>query len=423
MIVQVFEPGEGGHFTNYIEALLPALTQLLEEARIRKIVITTRRSHLDAPAFKNQLLRYASKVHFDASLPSLAHTPRSARALAAALLESIARFQPDYLIATTADFESVVLAIRSVMRRRTFPKELHSVGVFHYGYAGMATSLADHFKDGVYRFSWRFSPWSELRIVNPLFYEALRKSEKVAPARLSVLPHPVKRFARIEKAAARETLGIPVDGRYLGCAGIVDRRRAIPELLAAFREATSLRTDRLLLAGCLCEPYKALIERDFADLQRDQRLIVLDRYLTESELNAGLCALDVAALTYYPRPNLSANLLEAVAAHRPVIADSSGYTGMAVKRFDLGWSCDIRDPASLASTIHTALEASGEYRPSARTERLMAFHDPKNYAASVLSALYVSVGLASPELKTWEWATGLAEGPSSAAGRSPGIAT
>jgi glycosyltransferase involved in cell wall biosynthesis len=409
MLVQIFEPSAGGHHTSYIQALLPSLIELLDARQIREVVVTTSRSHRDSAAFQSKLLPYSGKVHFDASLPSLPHDLSSTRALASALLESIRRYRPDYLIATTADIESVALAVRAVMGRDVFPKRLHSVGLFHYGCAGMVGSTRDHFKDAVYRFSWSHSPWTEVQMVNPLLYEALKRFKTESASRIRVLPHPVERFAHIEKATARRMLGIPIEGRYLGYVGTLDRRKAAPELLAAFRDADLFGTDRLLLAGSMNEEYKALIASSFADLVAAQRIIILDRYLLDDEMQTCFSALDTAAVTYYPRTGLSASLLAAIAAQRPVIADVRGYTGMAIKRFGLGWTCNVKVHRELKSAIEAGFQHGPSYRSSEATARLLDFHDPRNYVNTVLGGLYERIGMSVPQVRTWEWATALCD--------------
>ena len=61
---------------------------------------------------------------------------------------------------------------------------------------------------------------------------------------------------------------LDTEGRYLGLLGSLDRRKAVPELLAAFREAQLAPTDRLLLAGGLDPAYAALIAEHYNDLLR-----------------------------------------------------------------------------------------------------------------------------------------------------------
>jgi glycosyltransferase involved in cell wall biosynthesis len=408
MIVQIFEPFRGGgHFTNYIRALLPQLTDLLHRSLIRRVVVTISQAHRDSSAFTDQLLPFASSVEFESSLP-LAGGLTKSPALAKTLFESISRIRPDYLIATTADLLSVGLASRALIAQ-SLPAKTHSIGIFHYSYGQMAKQsgnryMSGHLKDELFRFGRKFANWSEVQIVNPLAYERLIRLG-ADPRRVRLLPHPVDRSLLIDKVAARRQLKIPLDGRYIGSIGASDDRKAIPELLSAFRSATSARSDRVLLAGHLHEPYKALIEREYRDLVSQERLIILNRYLSTDELGAALCASDVAAITYYSGTGLSANLLQAAGARRPVVAGASGYSGMAVQGFELGWSCNVLDHNDLVATIRTALEGSQDYRSGEKRARLIAFHDPKNYAASILGALYERIGLPAPPLKSWAWAT------------------
>ena len=407
MIVHIFESGCGGHHTTYIRSLLPALTELRHRGHIQRILVTISHAHFASPDFADKLSQFSSSVDFDASLPDFDFRIRSSHAAAAALLTSISRVRPDYLIAPTADFLTVGLAGRSINPAEPMPGGVHSVGLFHLGFGRSAVTARDRLKDSVFSISRHVSRWSDVRIVNPLVYECLIRRGAL-PERYSMLPDPVARPPQLDRFTARRVLGIPVDGFYIGSIGSSDHRKAIPELLSAYRAATSQRTDRLLLAGRLYGPHQSLIERDYADLVRQERLIVLNRYLTSDELTACRSAIDVASVMYYPKPELSANILEAAFTCRPVIACAHGYTGMIIDRFKLGWSCDPRDSEAFVATIRTALAHGSEYRPSDGLSRLIQFHDPKNYTNTVLSPLFVKVGLRAPELTSWEWTTALA---------------
>jgi glycosyltransferase involved in cell wall biosynthesis len=405
MIVQIFEPFQGGgHFTSYIRSLLQPLVDLVRRGLIQKVVVTISREHRESSAFADQLASFSDDVEFDASLPVL-WAFKESPVLAKALLDSVSGHQTDYLVVTTADLVSVGLVARSLIGE-LLSKRAHTVGIFHKSYGQLTQHGGDGYitsrvKDEMLRFGRRFAPWSEVKIVNPLDYERLKRRGGNVN-RVGLLPHPVDRLPHVRKIEARRTLQIPLDGRYIGCIGTSDKRKAIPELLSAFRAATTRQNDRLLLAGHLDEAYGALIDREFSDLVREKRLIVLNRYLTTDELTVALCALDVSAVAYYPGTGLSANLLQAACAGVPVIAGHAGYSGMAVARFKLGWSCDVYEHGGFIATIRTALTESENFFRTKELDRLTAFHDPSNYARSVLRALYERLNVEVPPLTSWE---------------------
>ncbi|MBC7881131.1 MAG: glycosyltransferase [Anaerolineae bacterium] len=426
MKVQIFEQLTGGHYTEYIHYLLPTLVRLIDEKLINEVVVTITPKHLKSDSFQHQLSKFSSSVHFDPCLqevnPCLSLDPRllvkSPTSFISALqrrtqietnlINSVHRIKPDYLISTTAETQSSITgSLKSLLGRQFLPKHIRSQGIFHYGSGGTATSIVDTIKDLCYRSMWKHSPWSRLLFVNPLIYEHLKQQGTSFAKRFDLVPNPVPTFTSVDKTSARKALKIPMEGRYIGFIGSIDARVAIPELIAAFRAATSNPTDRLLLAGRILPRYKKLLEEEFKALIEHKRLILIDRYLDLEEINLGYSALDAVSLLYYKRANLSANLLKAVSAQRPAIANDYGYTGMMVKRFDIGWSCDVSDHQALVATLRKSLEACEAYHVNERTSRLIQFHHPDNYAATVLKDLH---SLVMPDHhnqpKTWEWVIG-----------------
>jgi glycosyltransferase involved in cell wall biosynthesis len=409
MKIQVIEHFEGGHHSNYIKALLPDLSTLVQQKTIDDVVVTLTNQHFAMLQKQGVVAEFEPSIQFDPSLPRMSSGPslKERRIITQNALNAIARQQPNYLISTSADFESLFYGIHHRLGLKALPKEAKSVGIFHYGYAGSTNGFSSYIKQLFYSFAWKNANWSRLLMVNPTVYEALTQNNKSARRRIGLLPDPVEPIASLDKTTARTALNLPTDGRYVGFVGAMDMHKAIPELVAAWKAANLNSSDRLLLAGKLYAPYRQLIEQDYADLLAQNRIILLDRFLSADELAAGYSALDVVAILYYRRPNLSANLLKAIATKRPAIVDNYGYTRMMVERFKVGWACDITNCAELASTLATALEKSANYTPDAATERLMQFHHPSNFSNTILQNL---AGLLpsddTRESKTWEWVCG-----------------
>jgi len=406
MKIQLFEQFAGGHHTNYIEALLPELSELVNKKLVDEVIVTITHKNYCSLQAQKDLSEYSKLIQFDTSLPEV--SPKTSlsqrRKVAANLMKAVSRISPNYLISTSADYESSIFAVKEFFKMQTLPKTLHSSGIFHYGYAGAVADYADYAKQLIYSFTWRNSPWSRLLTVNPIIYEDLVHQGNSLSKRIEVAPDPVPSSVYFDKETARKILNIPTDGRYIGFVGSMDNRKAIPEIIAAFKDAELSSTDYLLLAGRLSPEYKQIIEREFTELINKNRLIILDRHLTSNELIAGFCSVDVAAILHYKRPNLSENLLKAIAARRPVITNNYGYTGMIVERFGVGWSCDVTDHQALVSTLKRGLDESESYVVNAKTERLIQFHHPNNFANTMLLGLKDLLSLDSMnQIKTWEW--------------------
>lgn len=413
MKIQVFEQFEGGHHTNYIEALLPELARLVDKKIIDQVVITVTQKHFTALQASAVVQQVSDLIQFDPSLPRVSPNPswKERKQITNHLLNAIKQHQPDYLISTSADYESLFLAIRRWFGLPSLPKQLISLGIFHYGYVGAAgTKRSDRIKQLIYSFAWKNSTWSRLLMVNPMVYEALSQKNFPLRQRIGLLPDPVPSSIYSDKITARKMLNLPTEGRYVGFIGVMDARKAIPELLAAWQAAQSDANDYLLLAGQIDPGYRQLLETEYSELLQQGRIILLDQHLSPDQLIAGYSALDVVAVVQYQRSNLSANLLKAIAAGRPAIVDRYGYTGMLVERFQVGRACDVTNHADLTATLKMVLADSLNYTLSANAKRLIQFHHPNNFAHTVLEGL---AGLLPPdyssETKSWEWVCNLAE--------------
>jgi len=401
--VQIFEPFSGGHQTEYVAFLLPTLVRLRAAGQLERIVLTTTSRHRDTAAFAELLEPFASNVDFD--VVAAGDIYGSGRTVADILLDAVKRNTPDYLISTSADNGALALAVRCLAGSDFRSRRITSVGVLHYGSPRPLRGVRNRLTAAAQTFARRFGPWSELHVVNPMLYETTMRQGRWAEDRVKLLPHPVAVQSVIAKAAARQSLGIPVDGAYIGQIGKSDGRKAIPELLAAFRAAELPADRRILLAGTQYAPHRALIAEHYADMVRDGRLIVLDRYLPREELFVATCAMDVISVAYYT-DQLSANLLAAVAAGRPVIGQRTGYTGMIIDAFGVGYATDIRDPRDFATSVTAAFAAGPDFRLSPAAQRLLHFHDPQHFVDTLLRPLYARLGLAPVRSPSWNWALG-----------------
>jgi glycosyltransferase involved in cell wall biosynthesis len=395
MIAQVFEPFSGGHHTLYVSVILPALVRLLDEGKLDRVILTTTDRHRDSASFASALAKFESKVVFD--VVEAGDIYAKGHKVTGMLVDSIERNKPDYLVATSADNGALSLALRGLLGSHTAPRDMISIGIMHYGSYERQHGMANRARDMVQRFSRKFSPWSHIYFVNPLLYDHLKRTD----TRIKLLPHPVEPQPAVLKAYARTSLQLPVLGTYLGKIGQSNGTKAIPELLAAFRAASLPADHRLLLAGKIHPPYRELIDREYADLVREGRLMFFDRHLRPEELHFAARAVDVIAIPDYTG-NLSSTLLEAVAAERPVLADRGGYTGTVVERFGLGYAANQRDHASYTAALVAAMETSQDFVLSAEARRLLDYHDPLNFVETLLQPLYARLGITTRLTPSWD---------------------
>jgi len=405
MRVMLFEQWYAGHHFHYVAALIPPLLEI----GVDVVVAISPRGH-NSREFASLIAPYRPRIAIDSSVPdALPWMPLRQRArLLQNLRDAVKRNAPDHVLVPSADGQTIAMGPLRLLGLGTLPGGAVGEAGIHYGLGAAARNFKERFKSCVYEMSCSAATWDRLHFVNPITYEAVIRRFPQMSQRCDVFPHPVLGYPGGDKLSARDRLGVPRDGRYVGFAGKLDERKSIDALLAAFRNAGA-PMDRLLLAGELSERWRRLIACEYHDLVAAHRLIVLDRYLEDDEFTQVYAALDLVAVPYPEFGSASGTLLEAVIAGRPVITSDFGWSGMMCRRFGLGWACSMRDIESFAATLKTALNGVTDYRVSPGAQRLIEFHRPANFARFWLSGVRSRLGLLpDPDQRSWSWVLELA---------------
>jgi glycosyltransferase involved in cell wall biosynthesis len=210
----------------------------------------------------------------------------------------------------------------------------------------------------------------------------------------------------MDRQDARRLLGIPADGRYVAMIGALEPRKGIEELLAAVERASLAAQDRVLLVGKATPPIRALLDAGHDRLLRQQRIIVLDRYVSDEELGAAFFAADVIAVTHPRQIGSSGTLVRAAAAERYLLTSNFGWVGWVNQFFQLGVSVNVADTDALAAALKTALDESATYQRTEAANRFCQYHTVDNQKAHWLRELGEQFGLSGGVLGhrlDWEW--------------------
>ncbi|MGP1346958.1 MAG: glycosyltransferase family 4 protein [Phycisphaerales bacterium] len=383
MRVTIFEYSDGGHRLTYVRQILNALAG---QAGLQISVVVSSGA-AQSEAFRHQVEPWKDRFPVRV-VPGDYRAGARRRDLfklavkkIEALGEAIALTRPEFLILPTADGIAPLLALRSGV--------VEGVGsvAFVIHNAGFAHPAGNWMEMVSARTSIELTgrvPNARLHFVNALGWDYLHDRGHRFAERSDVLPDPVDAQTPREKRGARSRLGLPDDGVLIVSAGVQDRRKGIHFLvrsLAHLPERTLERT-RLVLAGRCTED----IARDLGSLPQRiaDRVIRIDRYLSDDELCDALSAADLVATCHPRHMGLSNIALRAVSLERPVLASDWGWLGSMVPRFDLGWSGAISDPESYAGTIVQGIEGAPDWRPSEATRALVGFHQPENFKANIL---------------------------------------
>jgi glycosyltransferase involved in cell wall biosynthesis len=398
MRVLVYEQFHSGHYYHFVRYLLPELLKITDD-----VVVSITRQGRESTEFAAILAPFLGQVTFDATLPyGHDRVIRDEKwKLHADLREAVRRNEPDYVLLPSGDQQTRVMGLFRLAGLGGLPGRCPGEVGIHMGRGAGASDLGQ-IRDRVDEFRLACSGWTRVHVMNLLFHERIQ-ARAGALARMSdLLPHPVMP-GRFEKTEARRRLGLEQGGRLMGIAGLIDYRKAVPEVLAAFRQACGKTSDRLLLAGPLDERHRQTIVGAYRDLVEAGRVVLLDRLLSADEIQAALSAMDFVCVPYPGFVEISGVLLEGLAAGRPVLANNLGWCEAIVKRFGVGWTCDVRDPSALARAIATAFAECGSFRQNEATSRLLAFHTPENFSLRYLRALRERAGLSPAPTRSWSW--------------------
>jgi glycosyltransferase involved in cell wall biosynthesis len=210
----------------------------------------------------------------------------------------------------------------------------------------------------------------------------------------------------MDRQEARRRLAIPTSGRYVAMIGTLEPRKGIEELLAAVERASLADDDRVLLVGKTKPPIRELLQDQYDRLVRQQRLLVIDRYVSDDELGAAFFAADVVAVTHPRQIGSSGTLVRAAAAERYLLTSDFGWVGWVTQQFQLGTSVNVTDVDALSAALSTALECSHEYRHTEAANRFCQYHTVENQKAHWLREMGGQFGLPTGALGDrldWDW--------------------
>ena len=268
------------------------------------------------------------------------------------------------------------------MRKVQWPEGVEAEGLYFRGrFAYPVERWSKHLTRAVSRWLIPHANWNILHMLDPIAFEKLKQECPDLAGRLRLMPDPVEAVTQIDRLEARLRLTIPSAGRYLGCFGVLTPRKGIEYILPAFRQAQLSETDRLLLAGPMGPSIRSLIEQEFGDLLRQERIVTIDRYLNIDELMLAVMAVDVVCTPYPFQMGSASFVIRAAAAQRLLLASDFGWQGWAVPRFQLGTTVRVQDIKAFAAAIRKSLDGSDMAAPAAMAERFIQYHSPQNFQA------------------------------------------
>jgi glycosyltransferase involved in cell wall biosynthesis len=389
---------DGGHYLNYVQYLIQAFVLLGCE-----IVVALPNPAPESVQFEMYLSPHRSRFRLE-FIPScddaiskwrMIHTDaRVFRAL-------IDRVKPDAVYVPSLERMAQSLAWWLALRQSRLSR-LHCEALLLGLPAAYGMSRRPLF---ITKMALRAMPFDIVHYIDPIAFDwVLSKVGGKAGRKARLIADPIEPLSLPTRSKSRAMLGLPEHKKLIMSIGMQDHRKGVDYLIGACARWQPAEPASIVLAGPLSAQIRQLVTNDYRHLVDDGRLIVLDRYLSNEEINACCAAGDLIATLYRPLPLPSSIVLHAVTAGKMVLAANNGWLAYMVSKFSLGRLCDPQDPELLAEMLDPALHEAEGYQISAAAKRLVEFHRSENFVLQWRRELSRIIGKSEDAaLRDWNW--------------------
>lgn len=300
-----------------------------------------------------------------------------------------------HLLVPSGDGIAQAIGTASLVGYRPYGQEVSSEALLtklSLAYSGATR----HYPTWLMRAGLQRSPWSRLHLIDILAYQWLRNRAPGLARRVRMIPDPVEPVEVVSKEVARKKVGLPVEGRYLVCPGILIKRKGIGLLLKAFLGSRGRATDRILLAGPVGPDVASTLEQpECVQLIEEKRLIVMNEYLDTERLGTVICAGDVTVCPYPEQPHPSSIAVKSIACHRPVLGANSFWLGTMIPAFGMGWTVPVHDAEEFCRVIPRVLDEAHAWRRTGLADRLVAYQTAERFRDCWASGIKERMGIAT----------------------------
>jgi glycosyltransferase involved in cell wall biosynthesis len=400
MKVLVFEPNHNGHRFEFAGHLIRELSAMHVE-----IVLSTSHVALRSEEFATFLLPLQSQFEVDV----VCESTEQHGCLKAAMIafdwfsKSLSRVNPDHAFVLDASGLTQVATIKSrLLSSRFLVEKFRNTEALlmsgRFGYSPETVGLGSR----VSELAVQFHPWLTAFHLDPYQVQYLSRNSSAA---VELLPDPVASVTYCSKTEARSSLGLPLNGRYIGCSGWIQRAKGCDLLVQAFANAVPrLEADcRLLLAGVFRDGIDEWINTTYRDLVLSKRIIALNKFLSPNEIDWAIQAMDTVCLPYHRVYQSSGVFLRAISQSKPVLANDCGWMSRTLSDLQMGSACDVNDLSAFSNAIVQTMGNEG-LEQSDRLRRFLQFHSVENFVATWTKKLRAKMGLEpSGNLLSWNW--------------------
>jgi glycosyltransferase involved in cell wall biosynthesis len=390
---------DSGHYLNYVQYLVQAFAPLGCE-----IVIAVPNAAPESAQFKRYLSPYQSRFRLEV-IPSREYATsmwRMVKTDARVFRALIDRVKPDAVYLPTADGAAQSLALSRLALLQSGLSQVHSEALLLRVPAAYGMSRRPAFFT---KMAIRAMPFDLMHYIDPVTFDwVLNKVGGKTARRARFIADPIETLPLPTRSKARAMLRLPEHKKLIMSIGMQDHRKGVDYLIGACARWQPAEPASIVLAGKLSPQIRELVTNEYRHLVDDGRLIVLDRYLSNEEINTCCAAGDLIATPYRPHPHPSAIVLYAASAGKMVLAANNGWFAYMVPKFSLGGLCDPQDPEMLAEMLDLALHEAEAYKVSAAATRLVEFNRSENFVLQWRRELSRLMGKSEgPPPRDWNW--------------------
>lgn len=395
MRVLFYEPNHTGHHYAYFARMFPGFLRLRADCPQLKFALATTQKGVESEEFQRNLSRFADDLEI---LPTCTPAPSGAILKSwhrcRELAQAKRNWGPDHVCLLYGDGIWQVAAAAQIFGCRIMGDTIPAEAWIYRG--GFAYSDAAGTVSKIKRFLFRRLLQQEL--FDRIHFDdelLLKYVGSLSPTNTQVLltPNPIHYGDVIDQKAARECLGLPLNGQLISSSGMITRWKGMDLVLKAFTKAIESRPvdevpTRLLLAGPHEDEIRSLLkEKPYQTLVDAGQIISHNRYFDEQEMLDVASASDLVLAAYPKHSGRSSIILWAAAAGRPVLGVNRGCIAHVIEAERLGATCNVLDIEKFAKAINLSLNQPWTEEDRSRVRRYAHWHSSENYAE--LSAAYV----------------------------------
>ena len=361
--VTIYEPDHTGHRLKYVALIAEAFFNIGY-----RVVIVTTVTVLNSMQYKQLLLPYKHRFEI-VTVPGTSVSRNMFTAMmrdAFALSKLLRTTKADLLFVPCLDSSFYVfgcLGAVHLLRNRNAPP-IHGI-LFRGNYAYQRPAFKPLMKLKQKATEWIIlkGPYSRILCLDEIVYDrlarSLKRKIKAFHNRFILCPDPVESsIGGIDADSFRKMYCIPTKARIVGGFGNIDERKGMDLLIRAFVKYGPSDYEYLLLVGPqnnrVREVLKSIIESD----ARSKNIVSVDRFVSDDELLAAIDACDVVAAPYPEHIGSASIVLRAAAFNKPVLGSEFGWIGHFVRKYRLGYCCNVLDEKELIIGIHWAFNAA-----------------------------------------------------------------